>query len=587
MRGRSPAIVVAFALAVLGAMSSALGAEPLDSSCSAAADKRAEPGVVLIGETLEVILDLALHCATPPLPVDVVLMLDRSDSMSGPTLVDAKRAALQFLDVVDYGRTRVGLVSFARNATTDARLGSPDRQLRSAVNRLVADGDTHIAEGLREAGRMLDLASPIPSAARVVVLLTDGQDSVGAAAVRSQAALRRAAGVRLVTVALGLKADVALLREIASEPSDAWVAPRSAELAQIYQRIAGQLMALRLRSLVVSDELPLDMVLVPGSTDPPAEVVGRTLQWKAEGAVGTAFRARYRLQPQRLGWRPTNVRAAARYVDSAGGMGEVEFPVPVVHVVSVLPSPTVPPTSPPAGPSPSTTSTAPPSATVPPLPVRTPRALVPRLRHALTVPAYLPHVSARTCRQVRDPVDVVLVLDTSTTMTERTAGGQRKLDLAIAAASAFNGDLDPLRDRVGVVAFSASAWIVQPLSPISSATQDALLQLLASRGSRLDLGLATARSLLAVESRVPVADRYVILLTDGQPVGASEDEVRREAARVRDSGAALIAVALGPGANVVLLRDIAGRPDRYLDAGSGERLERVYRDLAATLRCRP
>ncbi len=585
MRSRSPAVALFLVLAMAATMTQPPGARSAPTPCTAQAGKVAAPGVVLLGGEVEVSLDLALQCAARPLPVDVVLVVDRSTSMLGPTLADAKLAALGFLDLVDYDLARVGLVSFAREATADARLGSGQRQLRSAVTRLVADGDTHIADGLREAGRMLDQAAPDAEAAQVVVLLTDGQDSVGAEAVRTQAALRRAAGVRLVTVALGLQADVALLREIASSPDDAWYVPRSRDLGPLYQTLAARLMDLRVRALEVRDELPGDMELVPGSVEPPAEAVGPTLVWRSGPVVGNGFRARYRLRPTRTGWQPTNVRAVAQFTDSQDQAGVVEFPVPTVEVVTVLPSPTPPPTATPSGP-PSGTATPVGGATSPPPLVVTPRVAGFGRRTALTVPAYLPHVSARNCRQLRAPAEIVLVLDTSTTMAERSPDGRHKLDLALQAARAFVADLDPRLDRVAVVVFNASARVVTPLTLDRDAVLQALQAVSVSRGSRLDLGLEAARSALGADAVRPGAGPYVVLLTDGKPVGASEDEVRLAAVAVRAAGAQLFAVALGPDANVDLLREIALLPGHFVDAGAGERLEVVYRDLAATLRCR-
>jgi Ca-activated chloride channel family protein len=198
-------------------------------------------------------------------------------------------------------------------------------------------------------------------------------------------------------------------------------------------------------------------------------------------------------------------------------------------------------------------------------------------------PRYLPLVSARACRLERTASDVVLVLDVSTTMLSPGPDGRPKLDLAAAAARAFVGDLAAAPDRVGLVAFAEQAWVAAALSRDRDAVRSALLALTARRGSRIDLGLDLAGQALA--GSPPQVGRVVVLLSDGHPVGSQRADVARAADRLRAAGVTVYAVGLGPDADEALLRQLAGAPERYLDAGVGEHLERVYRDLAARLRC--
>jgi Mg-chelatase subunit ChlD len=314
-------------------------ASAADKPCTAVAKQRALPAELVLGGTVEVTLDLTLTCDAAPAPVDVVLVVDRSASMAGPNLADAVSAVDAFLAVVDFRRTRVALVSFAAEATRDARLTTDPDLVRSAARRLVADGNTFISVGLREAARAFESAPPVVGALPVIVLLTDGHDSLGADAVRSQAALQRDSGRYLVTIALGLSSDRALLAEIASSPADAWFAPRSSDLAKIYARISSGLMAVTPATLTLLDELPTDMLVEAGTIRPLAQLRGRSLVWQVPALPGGEFHAVFRVRPSQLGSRPVSLGATAHYTDTRGLAGAVQFPIPTVMVLLELPTP--------------------------------------------------------------------------------------------------------------------------------------------------------------------------------------------------------------------------------------------------------
>ncbi|XP_050384774.1 E3 ubiquitin-protein ligase WAV3-like isoform X1 [Argentina anserina] len=112
-------------------------------------------------------------------PVDLVTVLDISGSMAGTKLALLKRAmgfVIQNLGSND----RLSVVAFsstARRLFPLRRMTDTGRQQAlQAVNSLVANGGTNIAEGLRKGGKILeDRRGKNPVAS--IILLSDGQDT--------------------------------------------------------------------------------------------------------------------------------------------------------------------------------------------------------------------------------------------------------------------------------------------------------------------------------------------------------------------------------------------------------------------------
>lgn len=116
---------------------------------------------------------------TPRAPVDLVTVLDISGSMAGTKLALLKRAmgfVIQNLGPND----RLAVIAFsstARRLFPLRRMSEAGRQQAlQAVNSLIANGGTNIAEGLRKGAKIMDdrrEKNPVSS----IILLSDGQDT--------------------------------------------------------------------------------------------------------------------------------------------------------------------------------------------------------------------------------------------------------------------------------------------------------------------------------------------------------------------------------------------------------------------------
>jgi len=518
---------------------------PPGDGCLAWPDKGASPREISLGEAVEVALAVDGACPDRAAPAQVAIVLDTSRSMNGNDALERARAAvLDLLGRLDPERTEVALITFADAAALAVPLGRAHAAAAARVAGLAAAGDTRMGDGIALArGVLAGARSAAPGARRQVLLLvTDGGFKDQPQPAADQA---RADGVEVYVLVtrtqefLGIRAMAALAGDrvdrVLLDPDRPAVA-----------RLADDLVARApedglFETITVRDELPANMRYVPGSAVPPAVFDGaaRTLTWTL-GPVAAAggVRLSFRVQPLAAGLWPTNVEATAGYRDALGVDGRLVFPIPRVRVYG------------------------------PP-------------RHM----AYLPFATARACFRSTAPLDVVLVLDTSSSMADPAGDGRSKLDAARAAAEAFVGQLQLGRDRAAAVAFADAARRAVGLTGDRAAFTSALGGLATSPGTRIDRGLAEARAVLR-EGRRRGARPVVVLLTDGlqaaeAPAGASA----AEASRLKADGALVYAIGLGDAIDRDLLRAVATRPGDYFESPSAADLTRIYGQIMERLVC--
>ncbi len=219
------------------------------------------------------------------------------------------------------------------------------------------------------------------------------------------------------------------------------------------------------------------------------------------------------------------------------------------------------------------------------------RRHVPSALLALSV-AGLVMALARPEATVAVPVEqasVVLVTDTSRSMTATDVAPDR-LDAARSAADHF---LDEAPDelRVGAVAFSDTARVLQPPTTDHEQVRLALSGLTADRGTATGDGLAAALESLDTGKRRPPA--AIVLLSDGkQTSGRDPVTVAQEAGRLH---VPVYTVALGTPDGVVdgilrvppdpeALRQIAqASGGQAFEASDGDQLTAVYERLGSQL----
>jgi Mg-chelatase subunit ChlD len=172
---------------------------------------------------------------TPP---DVMLVIDRSGSMSGAKIAAAKSAALVFVAQMNLVEEQAGMVAFSDTATLNQVLTHNQALLNNAINSLSAGGGTAIHAGIAAAQTELQGPRHDPNHVPAMVLLTDGQSDANQALAAATAA--KQAGTTIFAIGLGADVSANLLRQIATSPSHYYYAPTPDDLEAIYLAIAGQ-----------------------------------------------------------------------------------------------------------------------------------------------------------------------------------------------------------------------------------------------------------------------------------------------------------------------------------------------------------
>jgi len=112
-------------------------------------------------------------------------------------------------------------------------------------------------------------------------------------------------------------------------------------------------------------------------------------------------------------------------------------------------------------------------------------------------------------------IDIVVVLDTSSSMTTPDLGGQPRIEVVKSVVHDFLGGLK--NDRVGIVIFSAESMVLSPLTLDYAAAQRLVEPVTAGRplrdGTAIGTGLATGLNLVREST---ARGKVAILLTDGQ-----------------------------------------------------------------------
>lgn len=212
------------------------------------AEKIISPQRVREGENIDVTIRLWGAGDLTQTPVDVILILDRSGSMRGDKIEDAKNGSKVFLNCTD-DSDKVGLVSFGSEVEIESDLQFMDtankEDLEDKIGKLKAEGFTNIYDAIVTANDLL-LESPRINAPLVEVLLTDGLHNFPTLLPDNEFELlaneAKDNGIIIYTIGLGDDANVERLQMISNVTGgEFFFAPTSEELKEIFIEIADKL----------------------------------------------------------------------------------------------------------------------------------------------------------------------------------------------------------------------------------------------------------------------------------------------------------------------------------------------------------
>ena len=280
-------------------------------------------------------------------PTDIVLVLDRSGSMTGSPLANLKLGANTFIDLIDEATdstkdgqigsgSRMGVVSFSSTAVANTQLITSVDALKAAVDGLSAGGSTNHADAFAKATQLFDPASPN---AKVMVLFIDGNTTIGAPPA-PVAAAARAQGIIIYCIGLigsdGL--DISALNDWATDPDASHVAvtPDAADLEELFAELAANISKPGATDIVIDEVVNPDFVITSISSPTKGSATmldAHSLRWNiAQLGVTASESATLDFFIRHVGQQPGTklVNESITYSDQEGNV--VSFPKPTVSV---------------------------------------------------------------------------------------------------------------------------------------------------------------------------------------------------------------------------------------------------------------
>lgn len=243
--------------------------------------------------TLKITLALSASPDISANPVDIVLILDRSGSMSGTPLTNMKNGAKTFIDIIDKNTdslsdgeiglgSKIGIVSFSDTATKDTALITSVATLKTSIDSITAGGLTNHADAFTKA---IELFDPLSTNQKVMIMFTDGKTTTGPLPAPI-AAGARAAGITIYCIGLiganGI--DISVLNDWATDPDSSHVSvtPDSADLEQLFEELANNLSKPGATNIVIDEVIHPDFSIV--NIQPPTKgqvnfIGSNTIQW--------------------------------------------------------------------------------------------------------------------------------------------------------------------------------------------------------------------------------------------------------------------------------------------------------------------
>jgi Ca-activated chloride channel family protein len=178
-------------------------------------------------------------------PVDLIVVMDISGSMSGKKITSARSSLMEFIQKLD-DRDRLQIDLFSSDLTTLTpltELGGKRQQVLDSVSGIFENGSTILYDATNQAYQDLQLNGN-PNHIRAVVVLTDGEDTASSTSLSDLLAKIQASqgeggnSIKLFTIAFGSDANRDILKQIA-EPTGGKEYDSSPETIQkIYDDIA-------------------------------------------------------------------------------------------------------------------------------------------------------------------------------------------------------------------------------------------------------------------------------------------------------------------------------------------------------------
>jgi Ca-activated chloride channel homolog len=203
-----------------------------------------QPQTLLEVPRAEVLVELLSVWSKNKKATEVVFIFDKSGSMHGKPLQEAKEGAKAFLSHLGDQDTAT-LIFFdhvVHPPIGPVQIGRGRDELLARIDGAVASGGTALYDAIASGRKLaLERAAKRPGRIHAVVVMTDGKDEsskASLAAVKSTLGGEGGDEVRLFTIAYGQAADPRVLDQLAEAAKGASAKGTSENIVQVYQDVA-------------------------------------------------------------------------------------------------------------------------------------------------------------------------------------------------------------------------------------------------------------------------------------------------------------------------------------------------------------
>lgn len=202
-----------------------------------------------------------------------------------------------------------------------------------------------------------------------------------------------------------------------------------------------------------------------------------------------------------------------------------------------------------------------------------------------------PNSIAKTVKSCVIPTDVAVAIDLSGSMNNDGGEPPEPVTSALAAAAEFVQALQE-KDQVAVVTFATEAGVETELTHLHGAVANGILGLTIDPASETGYtntvsALKAAQDELNSERHNTDARRVLVLLTDGLPTAADDEDVIAKAiAKARelsDDNIEVYAIGLGAGVDQQFITDITTDTTNAYFAPTADELKNIYAEITASL----
>lgn len=169
-------------------------------------------------------------------PIDMVLMLDSSGSMSGRDMIQAKDACRKLItEMIDFNVHRMALMGFDSVATVFCKLTDDAAALTEELDNIEAEGGTEMIGALRIADSELENSTR----QRIALMVTDGYPNEPTRTISFAKTLRQR-GLKIIAIGVGKDFNKDFLNDMVGE-KNAFTIKTMSELTSTFERVMNAL----------------------------------------------------------------------------------------------------------------------------------------------------------------------------------------------------------------------------------------------------------------------------------------------------------------------------------------------------------